>query len=126
MLKYVNSSTSERIELMQRYINLFGVDSIECLLADREIVGHHWLGFLNHNHIRYFIRIQKNLFVDIPRNGHHVKASWLFYHFRINQYEFLHGIVYVNGQLCYLSASKVKTEQGVPELQIIVSFNKPD
>jgi transposase len=28
--------------------------------------------------------------------------------------------------MCYLSASKVKNRKGVPELQIIVSFNKPD
>jgi transposase len=27
---------------------------------------------------------------------------------------------------CYLSGSKVKNKKGVPELQIIVSFNKPD
>jgi transposase len=34
--------------------------------------------------------------------------------------------VYVNRQRCYLSASKIKNRQGIPELQIIVSFNKPD
>jgi hypothetical protein len=41
MPKFGNSSTEERIELMQRYINLFGADTIECLLADREFVGDH-------------------------------------------------------------------------------------
>lgn len=126
MPKFGNSSTNERIELMQCYIDLFGIDSIDCLLADREFVGEHWLGYLNLNHIRYHIRIRENFWVVIPRNGHHIKASWLFNHLKINQYEFLHGIVYVNGQLCYLSASKVKNKQGIPELQIIVSFNKPD
>ncbi|MDP2423169.1 MAG: transposase, partial [Bacteroidales bacterium] len=121
-----NSSTAERIELMQRYIDLFGILSIDCLLADREFVGDHWLGYLNNNRIRYHIRIRENFWVIIPRNGHRVKASWLFNHLKINQYEFCRNIVYVNGQLCYLSASKVKNKQGVPELQIIVSFNKPD
>jgi hypothetical protein len=38
----------------------------------------------------------------------------------------IQGIVWVNGQLCYLSASKVKNKHGTLELQIIVSFNKPD
>ena len=126
MPKFGNSSTNERIELMQRYIDLFGTASIDCLLADREFIGDHWIGYLNQNHIRYHIRIRENFFVDIPRNGHHVKASWLFSHLKINQYEFLRRIVYVNGQLCYLSASKVRNKEGVPELQIIVSFNKPD
>ncbi len=126
MPKFGNSSTSERIELIQRFIDLFGIDSIDCLLADREFVGDHWLGYLNSKHIRYHIRIRENFWVVIPRNGHRVKASWLFNRLKINQYEFLHGIVHVNGQLCYLSASKIKNKQGIPELQIIVSFNKPD
>jgi len=50
----------------------------------------------------------------------------LFNNLKINQYVFYQGIVLVNGQLCYLSASKIKNKQGVAELQIIVSFNKPD
>jgi len=126
MPKFGNSSTSERIELIQRYIDLFGIQTIDCLLADREFIGNHWLAYLNFNKIRYHIRIRENFWVVIPKNGHIAKASWLFNHLKINQYEFRHGIVYVNGQLCYLSASKVKNKQGIPELQIIVSFNKPD
>lgn len=126
MPKFGNSSTSERIELMQRYIRLFSADSIDCLLADREFVGDHWLAYLNHLYIRYHIRIRENFWVIIPKNGHRVKASWLFNHLKINQYEFFRDIVKVNGQLCYLSASKIKNKRGVTELQIIVSFNKPD
>jgi len=126
MPKFGNSSTRERIDLMKRYIDLFGIDSIECLLADREFVGNNWLGFLNNNNIRYHIRIRENFWVVIPKNKHRVKASWLFSHLKINQYGFFHGIVYVNDQLCYLSASKIKNKKGIPELQIIVSFNKPD
>lgn len=126
MPKFGNSSTSERIELMQRYINLFGIDTIECLLADREFIGEHWLGYLNFKGIHYHIRIRDNFWVVIPRNGHRVKASWLFNRLKINQHEFFPGIVSINGQLCYLSGSKVKNKKGVPELQVIVSFNKPD
>ncbi|MDR0796412.1 MAG: transposase [Tannerella sp.] len=37
----------------------------------------------------------------------------------------LHRIYRIKGQLCYLSASKVKDKDGKPELQIIVSFNMP-
>lgn len=126
MPKFGNSSTNERIEIIQRYINLFGIDTIDCLLADREFVGEHWLGYLNFKHIRYHIRIRENFWVTIPKNGHRVKASWLFSNLRINQYSFYSGIVNINGQLCYLSGSKIKNKKGVPELQIIVSFNKPD
>jgi len=126
MPKFGNSSTRERIDLMEDFIQLFGVDTIDCLLADREFVGEHWLTYLNHRHIRYHIRIRENFWVLIPKNHSWVKASWLFNHLKINQYSFHRGIVYVNNQLCYLSASKIKNKQGIPELQIIVSFNKPD
>jgi len=124
--KFGNSSTNERIALMQRYIALFGKDSIDCLLADREFVGKHWLDYLNFNHIRYHIRIRENFWVTIPRNGHTVKAAWLFKHLTINQQSHYNRIVNIKGQLCYLSGSKVKNKKGVPELQIIVSFNIPE
>lgn len=126
MPKAGNSSTAERIELMEQYISLFGISSIDCLLADREFIGDHWLGYLNDNRIRYHIRIRENFWVVMPKNGHRVKASWLFSHVKINQCDFNPDIVYVNGQLCYLSASKIKNKLGIPELQIIASFNKPD
>ena len=32
----------------------------------------------------------------------------------------------VNGQLCYLPASKVKDKHGKPELQITIAFNQPE
>ena len=41
-----NSSTEQRIELMNRYIDEFGVESIQSLLADREFVGDDWLANL--------------------------------------------------------------------------------
>lgn len=126
MPKFGNSSTNERIELLQRYIDLFGIETIDCLLADREFVGDKWLEYLNFNSIKYHIRIRENFWVVIPKNKHRVKASWLFSQLKVNQYEFIHKIVYVNDQLCYLSASKIKNKEGIPELQIIVSFNKPD
>ncbi len=88
MPKFGNSSTAERIELMQRYIELFGIDTIECLLADREFVGDHWLAYLNHKQIQYHIRIRENFWIDIPGNKHRLKASGLFNHLKINHYEF--------------------------------------
>jgi len=59
---------------MQSYLELLGIDTIDCLLADREFVGDHWLGYLNQHHIW----IRENFWIVIPKNGHRVKASWLF------------------------------------------------
>ena len=126
MNKRGNSSTSERIDLMERYIGLFGQDSIDCLLADREFIGEEWIAYLNRYKIRYHIRIRENFYVVIPRNGHRIKASVLFHQLKLNQFKFHPKIVRVNNQLCYISASKVLGRDGQPELQIIISFNEPD
>ncbi len=34
-----NSNTQERVALMQRYLALFGAESVRLLLADREFIG---------------------------------------------------------------------------------------
>lgn len=126
MNKFGNSSTAERIDLLERYIELFGILSIDCLLADREFIGDDWIGFLNNYNIRYHIRIRENFKVIIPRNGHIIKAAWLFNGLKFNQFVYIRKIVKVNNQLCYISGSKVLNKKGIPELQIIISFNKPD
>jgi len=119
------SHTQERIAIMERYIQLFGIETIECLLADREFVGTHWIGYLNSRKIRYYIRIRENFYMDNPRTGKRYKVFWMFGGLRCGECRFLNRIYRVNGQLCYLSASKVKNKQGIPELQIIIAFNKP-
>ena len=126
MPKFGNSSMQERIDLMDRFIRLFGSSGIECLLADREFIGDKWLEYLNRLNIEYHIRIRENFWVEIPRNGHMVKASWLFGSLKINECGFYRKIARVNGELCYLSASKIINRENKPELQIIVSYNKPD
>ena len=121
-----NSNTKERIEMIDRYIRLFGIQTIDCLLADREFVGENWVNYLNNNQIRYYIRIRENFYVDDPRTGKRFKAFWVFNDLKCGECRFLHRIYRVNGQLCYLSASKTKNKDGVPELQIIIAFNKPE
>jgi hypothetical protein len=121
-----NSNTKERIEIINRYIRLFGKQTIDCLLADREFVGEKWINYLNNNRIRYYIRIKENFYVDDPRTGKRFKVFWLFNDLKCGECRFFHRIYQVNGQLCYLSASKMKNKKGAPELQIIIAFNKPE
>jgi hypothetical protein len=44
---------------------------------------------------------------------------------KCGQSEFLPSIYRVSGQLCYLSASKIKYK-GMLELQVVMSFNEPE
>jgi Transposase DDE domain len=117
-----NSNSNERIALISWYIKLFGKDSIDCVVADREFVGKNWIGFLNENHIRYYIRIRHNFKVFIPHKNKEVKVFWLFNAYRVNQYIFYPKIVQINGQFCYLSGSKVSGS----DYLILISFNKPE
>lgn len=39
MPKFGNSSSQERIDLINQFISLFGKDAIDCILADREFLG---------------------------------------------------------------------------------------
>ncbi len=120
-----NSNTAERIHILERFIHLFGKESIESLVADREFVGEAWLDYLNREGICYHLRIRENFWVKDPRTKKEFKAHWAFLHLQLNQSMVLHRIYYVNNQLCYLSAARFKNQEGKPELQIIVSFNKP-
>jgi hypothetical protein len=122
-----NSDTSERIRIINRYIRLFGCETIDCLLADREFVGERWMEYLNEHKIRYYIRIRENFIVHNPRTGKELKAFVMFADLKCGQCKILYRIYRVNRQLCYLSASKVKVKgkEGKPELQIIISYNQP-
>jgi len=120
-----NSSTQQRINIINNYIKLFGLETIDCLLADREFIGERWIGYLNINRIRYHIRTRNNFWVTMPRTGRRVKASWLFNQLKINQFKFHENIIKINNVLCYISGSKVFDKDGKPELQIIISFNNP-
>jgi len=121
-----NSNSIERIELVERFIDLFGVDKIESIVADREFVGEEWMEFLNLNRIKFYIRIRNNFKVYNPRRGMYVKASWMFSNGQLNEFRHYHKIVYVNGQACYLSGCRLKNKNGKQDFLIIASFNKPE
>lgn len=121
-----NSNIQERIDLVDRFIRLFGKDVIDCIVADREFVGEAWLNYLNLNNIRYYIRIRNNFRVFQPNKNKEVKASHLFNRYSTNQFVHHRKIVKVNGQLCYLSGCKLVNREGKPDFLIVVSFNKPD
>lgn len=120
-----NSNTGERVEIINRYVTLFGAETIDCLLADREFIGKHWIGWLNQNRIRYHVRARENFWVENPKNGKRFKAFWAFNDLKLGESRVLFRIYRVGGQLCYLSASKIIHDK-TPELQIIISFNKPE
>ena len=120
-----NSSTAERIALMQDFINWFGKDCIDCLLADREFIGEQWLDFLNTNSIRYYIRIRNNFKIYSHKQQKQITAWHLFNNMKIGELRHYNKIVTMHGQLCYLSGMKT-IKDGKIDYCIVVCFNKPD
>lgn len=124
--KFGNSNTQERIELMEKFNQLFGFSKIKFLVADREFIGQEWLDYLNQNHIPYHIRIRDNFHVTLPKNGHKVRARWLFNGLKQGQVKHYPKIVIINNVLCYLSASVIKSKTGQFDYQFLISFKKPE
>jgi Transposase DDE domain len=58
-----NSSTGQRIALMDRYRALFGAGSVKTLLADREFIGGDWLRYLKKNDVSFVIRVKAGMTV---------------------------------------------------------------
>ena len=116
-----NSSQAERIDLLYRFIEYFGSETIECLTADREFVGNDWIEFLALHHIRFYIRVRKNMHFKLS-DGRKVKAYWLLLSQPLNQTYFHPKIVYLHDTLVYFSGMKYLGKEGKIEYLIVVAF----
>jgi hypothetical protein len=119
-----NSNCKERIDLIMRFIKLFGKDCIDCIMGDREFVGEKWIGFLNQENLRYYIRIRNNFKVFLPKKGKTIPVSWLFNGMKLGEIRHYPKIVKIKGEYCYLSATWSTKKGEKPELLILISYNK--
>lgn len=90
-----NSNAKERIALVQRFIDKFGTENIDCILADREFVGNEWFQWLNDNDIGFCIRIKKNSKVT-NRFGRSVQVHTLLRQVMVGECFLLNRIVKVH------------------------------
>ena len=121
-----NSNWEERKKIMERFILLFGPDCIDCLVADREFIGKEWIGWLNSRRIRYYIRIRQNFWIVRPSTGERIRAWWLFNDLRVGQEKFYYKLFLHKGRYVYLAGSRIKNSDGIPELQILICFSRPE
>ena len=59
-----NSSTAQRIDLIERYLRIFEVSSIKALLADREFVGNEWINYLVEKTVPFVIRLREDMYIE--------------------------------------------------------------
>lgn len=79
-----NSNTDERILILEIFLDLFGKQRIERLVADREFVGDQWLRWLREQGIHFNLRVKENFQVSNAR-GQQVSVYKLFRSTRVNQ-----------------------------------------
>ncbi len=120
-----NSKSEDRIQLLERFINLFGTESIECIIGDREFVGEKWLKYLDNRQICYYLRIKENFYTINCITGKRVQAKDLFAHLKQGETISKKNPYKIGDVSCYLSASKIKNKEGKLELQIIASYDNP-
>lgn len=78
-----NSSQPMRVDLIQKFIDVFGVKMLASILGDREFIGKAWLTFLDHQKIPFYIRIKDNALVKWGDIDKHIKK--FFNHLKVAQ-----------------------------------------
>ena len=116
-----NSSSLERIELIERFIKLFGKDCIASVVADREFIGDKWLSWLSLNSIPFHIRIRDNMWFEKP-NGELLKMSWILQGQKLYTIYHHPKMLFLDKNLVYVSGMKLRDN----EYLIIVSYNKQE
>jgi len=117
-----NSNQKERTELINRYINLFGAQSIENILADREFIGDDWIADLIALKIHFFFRIKENMLAYVPGSGMK-KVFWLFNSLPLHGALHYRKIVQLGKQWVYLSGTKTINRDGGIEFVIIATYS---
>ena len=118
--KRANTKTADRISMLNRFIDLFGVNKIASLLGDREFIGEEWIKFLLDSRIPFTIRIKENF--NIPNARGKMRPAKNFFRNLapgevrlLGQRKVLKSLVYVVGK---------KTENG--DYHIVITDAKPE
>ena len=117
-----NSNQEERAELIKRFISLYGIESIESILADREFIGSDWFEMLNGEKIPFYIRIKQNMKIE-SKPGTISYAYSFFRNLKLNQGLHKRKPLKINGKRIYLSGMRILNKNREIEYVIVASSN---
>ncbi|STY26235.1 transposase [Legionella taurinensis] len=121
LLKKAGSTTGkEQIELLSRFINTFGKESIQGILGDREFPNKALIAWLVAENIPFYLRIKGNVDVCIGKKKFKASAQ-LFSHLAPYQHQVFGMKVHVFGHSLYLAGSKNSRE----DLMIVITNQPP-
>lgn len=102
-----NSNTTERIDLMKEFVELFCEYQIDYLSADREFLGHDWLEYLlSQPMISFRIRIRETELLGDGRNQ--LSTRIIFSHLQIGQRSLLKRKRILWGHRVYVGALRLE------------------
>ena len=109
-----NSNTDERIDLMERFYELFPTTPVRCLTTDREFVGGDWLNYLllapgQKLKTPFRLRIRAS---ELLSDGHrHLKVGIVFSHLRVGETQVLKKRRRLWGRWVYVAATRISDGQ---------------
>lgn len=115
-----NSTSTEQIALVSKFIKVFGSDKIEGLLADREFPNTKFISWLIEQKITFYMRLKHNVDVNI-KSKKYKSAGELFNHLAPFEQSIFGMRVNIWGSDVYLAGSKNNRE----ELMIIITNGNP-
>lgn len=101
------SSQAVRMELIWRFIRIFGENRIEWLTADREFIGKEWLLFLKEQNIPFYIRIKQSQCLTDSKGKKTQACFQLFQNRPCQVYYNYPSSVYLDGVVVYLSGHRI-------------------
>jgi len=116
-----NSNTEERKDLLKEFVDIFGVEKIEALTADREFIGQEWFDWLKEKKIPFVIRVKSNILIDENHLGSR-DVKELFSHTNKDEF-YTFGEIKLFGTDLYLGGIRASKSE---EALILVSDHKMD
>ncbi|HIM94205.1 MAG TPA: IS4 family transposase [Campylobacterales bacterium] len=116
-----NSNTEERKDLLKEFVDIFGVEKIEALTADREFIGQEWFDWLKEKKIPFVIRVKSNILIDENHLGSR-DVKELFSHTNKDEF-YTFGEIKLFGTDLYLGGIRATKSE---EALILVSDHKMD
>jgi hypothetical protein len=100
-----NSNTKERKEIIERFIKLFGVNKIKCLVGDREFIGKKWFAYLKRKKIIFYIRVKANAKISKER-----RIDFFFKKLEVNEYFIIPRKVNIYGHTLNVAGMRLEKE----------------
>lgn len=115
-----SSDTAERIELLQKAVDLLGAEQIAFVIGDREFACAGLLEWLCQNKIGFRLRLRQDFLLTDERREL-AQAGWFFRLVALNEERPLAGKRECLGQQVFVSGTRFLNDKGKKEFLIVVS-----